>query len=66
MTARTYPPRRKRRASSAIGLYSAFSLSSALVYCAQLVGASLSRGNGPREETANAMNSEFFRVSAGR
>lgn len=66
MTARTHPPRRKRRASSAIGLYGAFSLSTAVVYCAQLVGASLARGNGPRAETANAMNREFYRVSAGR
>ncbi|MEL6567014.1 MAG: hypothetical protein AAFQ22_01255 [Pseudomonadota bacterium] len=61
---------RRRRASSPLGVYGSFSLTSALVYCVRCLADAVT-GERVAETrrapgTVNAMNGDFARVSAGR
>jgi hypothetical protein len=61
---------RRRRSTSALGVYGGFSLSSALVYCVGCLADSIAgeRSATPRRSpgTVNSMNGDFMRVGAGR
>lgn len=61
---------RRRRPRSPLGVYGAFSFTSAVIYCAGCVADSIAGTRQDKDRrspgTVNAMNGDFMRVSAGR
>lgn len=61
---------RRRRLTSPLGVYGAFNLTSAIVYCAGCLADAVTGERLARSRrapgTVNAMNGDFIRVSAGR